>query len=233
MLRINAIACLLLVLFGCSKTGSDSDASKKADEITSKMDEVSSPDKTIYKTVIVSDLEIYSSNPMKGVIDKIGTIPFKEKIEIIENEAADKYSKVKYKKTVGYVLSSYLSDKDDVPFVDDVKYDYKLNEFDYDREVILKTVINHMYKYYKDEVQYYYMENPQIFTFYAKDCDDLEVKRVIAIMVSKITPIFNKALTYDIEDDKLVAPRNFHNIGLLVTIDKVIESARHPDCQEY
>jgi len=214
MLRINVILCLLLILCGCSKNETEV---------------------KLYKTTVcLQGLQMF---PAVDSSDTIFEIPYKSKVEVVDKkkyyDTRDKsrvYSKIKYKETTGYVLSSYLSDRDDVPFVDDVKYDYKLNEFDYDRDIIIKTTINKMYKskYWKDEIQYYYTENPQIFTLYGKNCDDLEVKRVVVIMVSKLTPNYNEAISYDLEDNKLVPP-SFDGVGLYgTTIEEAIEAARNP-----
>ena len=204
MLRINIMLCSIIILSACSK-------------ITSN--------KEIYKTVVgFPDLEIYSAVPFKG--DQIGVIPFKEKVEIIENKITDGYIKVKYKKTIGYVLSEYLSDRDDVPFVDDIKYDYELNEFDCDRDSIIKAAISTMHKdgYFYAEPQYFYTENPQIFTLYGKNCNGFEVKRIAVIMVSKLHPNFNSTICFELEDNKLSSAFG----GTFFTIKELIEFVRRP-----
>ena len=203
--------CFLLILFGCSK-----------DETRVKS----------YKTTVcLTGLQMYMDLEL---YEEILKIPFKSKVEVVDNKkyyfknSNSIHSKIKYKEKIGYVLSEYLSDRDDVPFVDDVKYDYKLNEFDYDRDIIVKTTINRMHKYWKDEFQYYYTENPQIFTFYGKDCDNLAVKSVVIIMVSKLTPNYNRGICYNLVDDTLVS--SSFDFWDYMPIEKAIEYAREPAC---
>ena len=196
------VQCLLLILFGCSKI-------------------------VVNKTV-VADLEMYSEPPFKG--EQIGTIPFKEKVEIIENKIVNGYIKVKYKETIGYILSQYLSDRDDVPFVDDIKLNHTLNEFEYDRDVVVKAAINAIYndKFFKDEIQNYYTENPQIFAVYGKDCDDLEVKKVAVSMVSKLHPNFNQVICFRLKGNKLGSAFG----GNFSTEEELIEFLRDPgECE--
>ena len=216
MLRINVVLSLLLILFSCSK---------KEAEVK------------LYKTTVgLNGLQMFS-HVDSYEFEIILEIPYKSKVEIVDKKkyyipddkiVSSEYSKVKYKETIGYVLSLYLSDRDDVPFVDDVKYDYKLNEFDYDRDIIVKTTINRMHKYWKDEFQYYYTENPQIFTFYGKDCDNLAVKSVVVIMVSKLSPNYNRGICYNLVDDTLVS--SSFDFWDYMPIEKAIEYAREPAC---
>ena len=205
--------CLLLILFGCSKSETEK----------------------LYKTTTsLLGVQMFSNTES---LKEILKIPFKSKVEVVDkkkyyykNDKSSEYSKIKYKGKIGYVLSSYLSDRDDVPFVDDVKYDYKLNEFDYDRDIIIKHTIKHLHKYWKDEIKYYYTENLQIFTFYGKDCDNLPVKRVVVIMVSKLTPNYNRGICYGLVDDRLVSPNPSFDFRHYMPIEKALEYAREPVC---
>jgi len=217
MLRINAILCFLIILFGCFK---------KETEIK------------LYKTTVnphglqmFTDVDSYRN-------EVIFKIPFKSKVEMVDNKkhyipddkiVSWEYSKIKYEGTVGYVLSIFLSERDAIPFVDNVKYDLKINEFDYDRNTIIKTAINCMRnnKNFKTETKYYYIEDPQIFTLYGKNCDDSEAKIVAVLMISKLTPLFNRMFCFSLEDNELVPFAEFpvYSWG----IEKTIETARQSD----
>jgi len=220
MSRINVILCILFILFGCSKN----EAEVK-----------------LYKTTVpLNGLQMFSdvdSYKFKVILK----IPYKSKVELVDKKkyyiphdiiVSEEYSKVKYKETIGYVLSTYLSDRDDVPFVDDIKYDYRLNEFDYDRDSIIKAAIDVMHKdgFFKAEIQYYYTENPQIFTLYGRDCDNSKVKIVAVIMVSKLHPNFNRAICFEIKGNKLGPAFG----GDISTIEELIKFVRGPDecCDE-
>ena len=219
MLRISVALYLLLILFGCLK---------KETEVK------------LYKTTIhpyglqmFTDVDSYRH-------EVILEIPFKSKVEMVDKKkyyipdnkiVSSEYNKVKYKETIGYVLSEYLSDRDDLPFVDNIKYNYKLNEFEYNRNSVIKAVIDctHDSRFFqKDESQYYYIESPQIFTLYAKDCDDSKYKMIAAVLISKLTPSFNEIICFYFEGNKLYPffGLRFNNQA----IEKTLESIRKPMC---
>jgi hypothetical protein len=177
---------LLLLLCCCSK--SDSDVK-------------------IYRTAIM-DVRVYADpKSRRSPGQEIGKIPFKEKVEIIDNNEIkiDDYSfiKIKYNDVVGYVYSARLSERSDMPFVDNVKYHYTLNEFEYDRERVIYLAKESMLKYDESEeslTNKYYIDDPQIYSFYGKDCNGIVKKYIMVIMLSKLHKDLNHQTIFTIDD---------------------------------
>ena len=109
-----------------------------------------------------------------------------------------------YKTVICYVFSKYLSGKSDIPFVDKVKYDYNLNEFAYDREKAINWAKKDMIKYNKireplsDE---YYIDDPQIYSFYGKNCEGGDEKYIVLIMLSKQHEKFNRYIVLTVDNE--------------------------------
>ena len=180
MLQIKRLLIILLVLFCCcSKRNSD---------------------EKIYRTA-VSDLRVYADPEKRYVGQGIGRIPFKARVEIVDNNEVKggdlSFIKIKYNDTIGYVNSSRLSERSDIPFVDNVKYDYTLNEFAYDREKVIDLARQAMTEYdsYTKPLTSYYIEDPQIFSFYGKDCNENDTKYILVIIISKLCKNFNYHVT--------------------------------------
>jgi hypothetical protein len=183
----------LLLIFFCYCSKSDSDVK-------------------IYKTVVAEGLQMFTDvDSYKSEV--ILEIPYKSKVEIVDNKkyyipddkiVSSEYRKIKYKGKTGFVLSTYLSDRDDIPFVDKVKYDYSRNEFPYDKDRAIEFVKKTMIELGKKKTplsDYYYIEDPQIFSFYGKDCCDKKVKIMMVIMISKIHKIKNcYSVFYDYDE---------------------------------
>ena len=185
MLQIKRLLIILLILFCCcSKSGSDV---------------------KMYKTNVFDRLSIYIDPNKRYQGQEIGEIPFKAKVEIVDNnEVKDgdwSFIKIKYKDIVGYVFSTYLSERSDIPFVDKVKYDYALNEFEHDGKSVVDFVKKNMVEYGKCEEPVsneYYIDDPQIYTFYGKDCDRRDAKYIMVIMISKLHKEFNYHIVFTI-----------------------------------
>ncbi len=218
MLRIIKLFSLLFVLITCT---------------------IESANAKIYRTTVCPNdgLQVFSDVDR---LDKISSIPFKSKVQIIDNIkiisklSHDEYIKIKYKDTTGYVLAEYLSEKDEIPFVENIKYDFNLNEFQYDKGSIINAVKKRMQEeeYFKGTIPYFYVDDLQIFTLYGKDCNGLKVKRIVVIMISKLHKNFNEIICFEIENGKLV----FYGGGGFGndTIQEVIHRFKLPDehCDE-
>lgn len=196
MLRINIILCLLLILFSCSKNETEVKLCKTAVDLEGLQ--------------LLMDLESHK---------EISKIPFKSKVDVVDkkkyyfmNDKSLEYSKVKYKEKIGYVRSVFLSDKDDEPFVDDVKYDLHIAEFDYDRNSAIKTFKKFMhndgYYNFKNMISYYYIDDPQIFSLYGTDCGSREVKLIAILLNSKVASYYNHIIYFEIKNNKFVFYRN-------------------------
>ena len=112
----------------------------------------------IYRTAIGEPtLRMYPEPENASHSRTIMEIPFKSKVEVIDNKSVDRRVKIKYKDTIGYVHENYLSEKDDVPFIDGIKYDYSVHEFDYDKISAIKALKKYMIndEYYKNRISYY------------------------------------------------------------------------------
>jgi len=167
MIQIKRLLIILLVLFCCcSKSGSDEKRYKTA----------------VSRVVIYNPEEIFKRQ-------EIGKIPFKGRVEIVDNnEINDGYwsfIKIKYKGTIGYVRSSHLSERNDIPFVDNVKCDYYLNEFAYSKERVIDLVKDAMSRLKEPPSNGYYIDDPQIYTFHGKDCDGENTNYILVIAASK------------------------------------------------
>ena len=143
----------------------------------------------------MGDIKIYA-DPYKTYLgQEIGNIPFKEKVEIIGSKKVkvndDSFTKIKYKDTVGYVNSTYLSERTDIPFVDRDQYDYSLNEFEYDKRRVIdsaqRTVIKDSNSI-KDKLSLskIFFDDPYIYSFYGKNCNGEDERFIFVIMISKL-----------------------------------------------
>ena len=187
MLHIKRLLIILLFLICCCSK-SDSDVK-------------------IYRTAIM-DVRVYADpKSRRSPGQEIGKIPFKEKVEIIDNNEIkiDDYSfiKIKYKDIIGYVYSMDLSERNDIPFVDKVKYDYILNEFEYDRKKVIDFAKKYMIRtgHYEESLSNrYYIDDPQVYTFYGKDCNGKVKKYIMVIMLSKLHKELNHQTIFIIDD---------------------------------
>jgi len=171
------------------------------------------PEQKIYKTTtaleglqMFTDVDSYQH-------DVILEIPFKSKVEIVDKKkyyipddqiVSSTYSKVKYKETIGYVHEDGLSEKDDIPFINDRKYNLPIDEFDYDRMSVIKALKRYMLNtnYYKDKISYYYIDNPQMFSLYGKNCDDTEIKVVAIMLNSKVDSGYSRMICFKVDNKK-------------------------------
>jgi len=184
MRHIKRLLIILLVLFCCcSKSISD--------------------EKRYRTATAVYGLDIYTNPEKTYVGQEIGTIPFKGRVEIVDNNEIKvddrSFIKIKYKDIIGYVRSSFLSERSDIPFVDNVKYDYTLNEFEYNREMVIDLTKKAMIEYGEYRavpLSSYYIDDPQIFSFYGKDCSGRDTDYILVIVVSKLYKASNCNLTY-------------------------------------
>ena len=185
MPRVEIILCLLLLVPCCSNNS----------------------EKKIYKTTTsLLGLQMFSDNPIKNTVNPIMYIPFKSKVEVIDNKSIDEYVKIKYKDTIGYVYEGYLSEKDDIPFINDIKYNLSIHEFDYDKMSLMKTLKKFMLndEFYKDEISYYYTDDPQIFSLYGKDCDNIDIKIVGVIINSRIDSSYSRMICFRVKNNKFI-----------------------------
>ena len=166
----------------------------------------SSSDVKTYRTV-VCDVLVFPEPNERNLEQIIGIISFKEKVEIVDrNEVkTDDYNvtKIKYKNIIGYVWSKYLSEKSDIPFVDKVKYNYTLNEFEYDSEKAINLAKKAMVEYNKINEPLsneYYSDDPQIYSFHGKNCNGEDENYILVIMISKQHKDFNHYITLYIDD---------------------------------
>lgn len=188
-------------------------------------------------TTCIDYLQMFSSVESSSEI--IMKIPFKSKVEIIDkriitrniSEHIYKYIKIRYKNQIGYVYLDYLSDKDDIPFIDNVKYNYEQREFDFNEDAVYRFAIDTL-RYNKDckhiPVSYYYTENPQMFSYYTKDCDNRNIKKVLVMINSKVNKYLNRQIIIIIDNNKL----KFSGCGMgdRDNIEKLIEELKDPGC---
>ena len=193
MLRIKIILCVLLLATCCSNNS----------------------EKKVYRTAIhPSGLQLFTD--VISYQDKIILeIPFKSKVELVDNKkyyipddkiVSSEYSKVNYKGTIGFVMSNGLSERDDVPFIDNIKYDLNKDEFDYDKINVAKAFKAFLLnpELYKDIIFYYYTDNFQMFSLYGKDCDGVEIKIIAIILNSKIAPYFSRMICFEVKNNKFI-----------------------------
>ena len=187
MLQIKRLLIILLVLFCCCSK--------------------SSSDEKRYRTA-VTGLDIYADPKNRYVGQEIGTVPFKGRVEIVDNNEVkiDDYSfiKIKYNDVVGYVYSARLSERKDIPFVDNIKYNYTLNEFEYNKNRAIDLAKESMLKYdeYKEPLSdEFYIDDPQIYTFYGKDCNEKDTKFIMVIMISQLHKNFNHYTVLRIDNE--------------------------------
>jgi hypothetical protein len=195
MLQIKRLLIILLVLFCCCCTNN-------------------SKEKIYRTTVAIGGLQMFTDvdSYQNEVILKI---PFKSKVELVDNKKyyipddkiiSSEYSKVKYGVAIGYVAADGLSEKNDIPFIDDIKYDLPADEFDYDKMSAIKAFKKFMPidKFFKDRLSYYYIDDPQMISLYGLNCDDVEI-RVIAIIVnSKVASYYSRMICFRVENNKFV-----------------------------
>jgi hypothetical protein len=142
-------------------------------------------------------------------------IPLKVKVEVLDekkyylpsNKNKDdnlRLSKIKYKDTIGYVFSGNLSERSDIPFVDNVKFNYKLNEFKYNREKAINWAKKQMIEIEKikeplsDE---YYIDDPMIYSFVGESCDGKYIEKyILVIMISKLHRYFNLYVIINVDN---------------------------------
>ena len=195
----------------------------------------------IYRTTTGEPiLNMYADpkDPTSGTF--IMNIPFKSKVEVIDNKSIDKYVKIKYKDTIGYVYEGYLSAKDDIPFIEDVKYNLSIHEFDYDKKSIIETLKKYMLNSkifydgifpYSYKIPHYYIDDPQMFSLYGKDYDGTDIKIVAVIMNSKIVRYDSRIISFMVEDNELIFRANYpvETKGKIV-IEEWLEELRYPTC---
>ena len=78
--------------------------------------------------------------------------------------------------------------------VDNIKYNYTLNEFEYNKNELIDLVKNYMTEYGRFEEPIstrYYINDPQIYTVFGKDCDRKDTKFIMIISISKRRTNFN------------------------------------------
>ena len=187
--NIKLLSLLLILFCYCSKSNSDIET---------------------YKTVVLDRLNIYADTKDHQVI---GYLRFKAKVKIVDNNEIKINNqdcvKIKCEDITGYVYSKYLSERNDIPFVDKVKYDYNLNEFEYNKKRTIdftkKAMIEHgnMKEPLSNE---YYIDDPQIYTFYGKE-HNKNVKFIMVIMISKIHKDFNYYTVFTINDKNEYSPK--------------------------
>ena len=209
MPRMEIILCLLLLVPCCSNNS----------------------EKKIYKTAIGEPTLLIYPDPKNPVYSSaIMNIPFKSKVEVIDNKVINRHVKIKYKDTIGYVYKEYLSEKDDIPFIDDIKYNLSIHEFDYDKKSVIKNFKNFIVnsESYKDRLFYYYTDDPQIFSLYGKNCDDMEVKIVAVIMNSKITTSKSHMICFELDANELVSSVSFLSVEVedKIVIKEKLESLK-------
>ena len=196
----------------------------------------------IYKTVVAEELQMFTdvdSYKHKVILE----IPFKSKVEVVNNKkyyipnetASWEYSKIKYKDKIGFVLSTYLSERDDIPFVDKIKYDYSCNEFVFDKKRAIEFAEKTMIELGEKKIplsNYYYIEDPQIFSFYGKDCCDDNVKIIMVVMVSKIHKIKNCYSVFYVKNENEFTLTRFGDSDFEreYNIKNFIEDRRQEDC---
>ena len=195
----------------------------------------------IYRTTIGEPILSMYADPKNPTIKTfIMNIPFKSKVEVVDNKSIDEYIKVKYEDTVGYVYKGYLSEKDDIPFIKNVKYDLSIHEFDYDRKSVIETLKKFMLNfdffyngvptYYK--IPYYYIDDPQMFSLYGKDSNCMEMKIVAVIMNSKIMTSNSRIICFIVENNELIfratLPVEVENE--MVVERQLLEYLKNPNC---
>ena len=216
-LQIKRLLIILLVLFCCCCS--------------------SNSEKKIYRTTTaISGLQMFTDvdSYQNEVILKI---PFKSKVELVDEKkyyiphdkiVSSEYSKVKYGVAIGYVNSGSLSEKDDIPFIDDIKYNLPVDEFDYDKMSALKAFKKyiHSYEYYKDKNFFYHTNDPQIFSLYGKDCDDMEIQIVAIILNSKVDSGYSRMIGFKVENSKFIFYYDFTMEESKIGIKRILNHIR-------
>lgn len=200
------IFCILLLIIGCSEKPT-----------------------VTYKTVVqFNNLQLYSNS---DDFKEISLIPFKAKVEIIDNKITGQgLIKVKYQDMTGYVNEEFLSERDSFPFANNTKYDFELNEFFYDKYI----VIQELKKILKDKSFnpmgeiYYYTDDPQIFSYYGEGCNNVKEKKMAVRCVSKLCKQYNIIITFSLKNNKMVLTSIFSDTNLskatgTALIDKINE----------
>ena len=80
---------------------------------------------------------------------------------------------------------------------DKVEYDYDLSEFAYNRERVIYFAKKTMLKWgemKKPLSNEYYINDPQIYSFYGKDCNGENRNYIMVIMLSKVHKNFNRGI---------------------------------------
>ena len=222
MLQIKRLIIIFLVLFCCCSK-SDSEIKK-------------------YKTNVFNRLSIFADPNKRYQWQEIGEIPFKERVEIVDTKEVkiDDYSfiKIKYNDTIGYVYSTYLSERSDIPFVDKIKYDYNLTEFEYNRKIVIDFTKKAMIEYglygstEKLLSNKYYIDDPQIYSFYGKDCNGRDRNFILVIMISKLHKNFNHYIIFTKENENEYYPGAFGSGSFTENVEGIkdyIEANRSGD----
>ena len=220
MIKIFKIILCLLLLIPCCSNGSK---------------------EKIHRTTIGEPILDMHADPKNPTSDSfIMHIPFKSKVEVINNKSINRRLKIKYKDTVGYVHERLLSEKDDIPFIEDIKYNLSVHEFDYDRKSVIKALKKYMleseFNYngvpssYK--LPYYYTDDPQMFSLYSKDSDCIETKVIAVIMNSKVMTFYSRIICFIVENNKLIfrADLPVEEMGKIVVERELLEYLKNPDC---
>ena len=219
MLRIEIILCLLLLVPCC---------------INNSKEKMYRTTTAIEGLQMFTDVDSYQN-------EVILEIPFKSKVELVDEKkyyipddkiVSSEYSKVKYGVAIGYVVSDYLSEKNDIPFINDIKYDLPTNEFDCDKmnaiKALKKLMLNR--EYYKDKIFYYYIDDPQMFSLYGKDCDDIEIKIVAVMLNSKINSSYNRMICFKVKNSKFISYYDYQTeVQDKIAIEENIRDIKDPD----
>ena len=187
----------------------------------------------IYRTTIgLPNIKIHADPQNPTSRSFIMDIPFKSKVEIIDNKSINNRVKIKYKDTIGYVSKYYLSEKDDIPFVDDIKYNLSIHEFDYDKMSAIKAMKEYMLndKFYQDKKPYYYIDNPQMLSLYGKNCDNTDIKIIVLIMNSKIIAYDSRMICFEVKGNKFIFYADLPVMGMdgIVIEENIKYSLRYP-----
>ena len=229
---IKIVLSLLLLITCCSKD-SEQKISNNSEE-------------KIYRTAIGEPtLSMYADPENPASHTFIMNIPFKSKVEVIDNKNINRRVKIKYKDTIGYVYKDCLSEKDDLPFIENVKYNLSVHEFDYDKksviEALKKDMLNskfgtgfysEIYSYSSYKFPYYYIDNPQMFSLYGKNCDGKKIKIVAVVMNSKIITFSSRLICFIVENNELGPYADFQiEVEDEIVIERDFETLKNPDCR--
>jgi len=196
--------------------------------------------KKFMTTTLTWGVEVYPTP--RRISPILTTIPFKSKIEIIDNKTinSDGYEviKIKYNDYIGYVSKDNLSEKNEIPFIDNIKYNYRRNEFVFNKSNIIeysKEALLHHVQKSSSNLDYYYFEDPQIFSFYGKNCKNEIVKRILIILRSKLNKKDDVNIFLNIYEENTfdVIQIHFRNYKNESELEKSIDHSDVEPCGEY